>query len=135
MRVRCRKSASKFQRIIILFPPRSLLVPLFPRSITIKNRSHVPASRLSIVQRSSRVSRFSHKTRGTTFDRRQSAIIIRVPSDLPQRLGACSGLFTIALDYANSLNRRFSTTRKVANSMGSVLNIGSEIECIRKNDV
>lgn len=65
------------------FSPRPPFFPQLP--VTIKDRSHVAASRLSIVRRSSRVSRFSHKTRGTTFDRRQSAIIIRVPGDL--RLG------------------------------------------------
>lgn len=61
------------------FPPVLRFFSTGP--VTIKDRSHVPASRLSIVRRSSRVSRFSHKTRGTTLDRRQSAIIIRVPGD------------------------------------------------------
>lgn len=60
---------------------------LFPVLVTIKDRSHVPAGPLSIVRRSSRVGRFSHKTHGTTFDRRQSAIIIRVPGDLLRRRG------------------------------------------------
>lgn len=71
----------------VLSPPCFLLVPLSPRSVTIKDRSHVSASRLSIVQRSSRVSRFSHKTHGTTFDWQQSVIIIRVPGDLPRGWG------------------------------------------------
>lgn len=69
--------------------PNYRLIPRFPAEMdfltrssfsdarrVIKDRSHVRPSRLSIVQRSSRVSRFSHKTRPTTFDRCQSTIII-----------------------------------------------------------